>query len=58
MQFFRSRLIESGVQVELDFESAKLLYRLVDAAAVTDREFQPLDGLARALRHTLIKEPT
>jgi len=48
--------MEGGVQIELDFENARLLYRLVDAAAVTDREFQPLDGLARALRHTLVKE--
>jgi hypothetical protein len=56
MQFFRSRTIEGGVQIELDLDSAKLLYQLTDAAAVTDKTFQPLDGLAKCLRHTLIKE--
>lgn len=53
MQFFRSRTIEGGLQVELDQDSARLLYELVDAAAVTDARYKPLDGLARTLRNTL-----
>ncbi len=53
MQFFRSRTIAGGVQIELDQDSARLLYELVYAAAVMDTAYKPLDGLARTLRNTL-----
>lgn len=56
MQFFRTRTIEGGVQIEFDLDNAKLLYELVDAVAVTDARYLPLDGLARSLRHTLAKK--
>lgn len=53
MQFFRSRTIEGGVQIELDQESARLLYEAVDSLSVTDASYRPLDGLVRTLKNTL-----
>lgn len=53
MQFFRSRTIEGGVQVELDTDSAHLLREAVWALAATDARYRPLDGLTKALTNTL-----
>jgi hypothetical protein len=53
MQFFRSRTIEAGVQVETDTDSARLLRELVYQAAATNPTYKSLDGLARSLGLTL-----
>lgn len=59
MQFFRSRTIEGGVQVEIDTDSAHLLREAVWALAATDPRYKPLDGLAKTLTNTLnVKEKT
>jgi len=53
MQFFRSRTIEGGVQVELDTDSAHLLRELVYSQSAANSMYKSLDGLARSLGLTL-----
>lgn len=51
--FARCRAVEGGVQLDVDTDTARLLYVAVDALAVTDAQFRDLDRVARALRFTL-----
>lgn len=57
MPFCRTRVIEGGVQIEVDLETARLLAEHLGLTTLNEAAYRDLLAVGKALEHTLLTNP-